>query len=85
MAKVIRPKDLKLIVIGSSASGKTSYVNKVTKNIFIDSYKETLVSEFGFKLFDKDGKLYRIQLWDLAGHDKNAMVTKILLKMPMDV
>ena len=72
--------DLKIIVIGNSGTGKTSFVNKWTKNIFSDTYKATIVSEFGFKIFEKDGKLYRIQLWDLAGQDNNAMVTKIFAK-----
>ena len=72
--------DLKIIVIGSSGTGKTSYVNKWTKNIFQDEYKATIVSEFGFKVFEQEGKLYRIQLWDLAGQDKNATVTKIFAK-----
>ena len=72
--------DLKIIVIGNSGTGKTNFVNKWTKNIFSDTYKATIVSEFGFKIFEKDGKLYRIQLWDLAGQDKNAMVTKIFAK-----
>ena len=72
--------DLKIIVIGTSGTGKTSFVNKWTKNIFSDTYKATIVSEFGFKIFEDNGKLYRIQLWDLAGQDKNAMVTKIFAK-----
>ena len=72
--------DLKIIVIGTSGTGKTSFVNKWTKNIFNEAYKATIVSEFGFKIFDYEGKLDRIQLWDLAGQDKNAMVTKIFAK-----
>ena len=72
--------DSKIIVIGTSGTGKTSFVNKWTKNIFSDTYKATIVSEFGFKIFEHEGKLYRIQLWDLAGQDKNAMVTKIFAK-----
>ena len=72
--------DFKIIVIGTSGTGKTSYVNKWTKNIFSDAYKATIVSEFGFKIVEENGKLYRIQLWDLAGQDKNAMVTKIFAK-----
>ena len=64
--------DLKIIVIGSSGAGKTSYVNKWTKNVFLEEYKSTIVSEFGFKVFENEGKLYRIQLWDLAGQDKNS-------------
>jgi len=72
--------DLKIIVIGSSGTGKTSYVNKWTKNIFDDKYKATIVSEFGFKVFEHEGKLYRIQLWDLGGQDKNSTITKIFAK-----
>ena len=72
--------DLKIIVIGTSGTGKTSFVNKWTKNMFSDTYKATIVSEFVFKIFEHEGKLYRIQLWDLAGQDKNAMVTKIFAK-----
>ena len=72
--------DLKIIVIGTSGTGKVEFVNKYTKNIFSDTYKATIVSEFGFKIFEQKGKLYRIQLWDLAGQDKNSMVTKIFAK-----
>ena len=72
--------DFKIIVIENSGTGKKNFVTKWTKNIFIKTYKDTIVSGFGFKIFEKDGKLYRIQLWDLAGQDKNAMVTKIFAK-----
>ena len=72
--------DLKIIVIGTSGTGKTSLVNKWTKNIFSEVYKATIISEFGFKIFEKDDKLYRIQAWDLCGCDKNPMVTKIFAK-----
>ena len=47
--------DLKIIVIGTSGTGKTSLVNKWTKNLFSEVYKATIVSEFGFKIFEKDG------------------------------
>ncbi len=72
--------DLKIMVIGKSGTGKTSYVNKWTKNIFTDSYKATIVSEYGFKIVEKNGKYYRIQLWDIAGQDKNAKLTKTFAK-----
>ena len=72
--------DLKIIVIGNTQTGKTSYINKLTKNIFSDVYKATTVTEFGFKILEMHGKLYRVQIWDLAGQDKNSMVTKIFSK-----
>ena len=62
--------DIKILVMGPSSS-KKGFVNKWTKNIFQETYKATIMEEFGFKLYEKDGKLYRIQLWDLAGQDKN--------------
>ena len=80
MSEQAATTDLKIIVIGKSGTGKTSYVNKWTKNVFLEEYKATIVSEFGFKVFEQEGKLYRIQLWDLAGQDKNSTVTKIFAK-----
>ena len=72
--------DFKIIVIGSSGAGKTSLVNKWTKNIFDEVYRATILAEFGCKIFENEGKFYRIQLWDLLGQDTNAMVTKIFAK-----
>ena len=68
--------DIKIIVIGNSGVGKTSFVNKWTKNIFNDSYKSTIGSEFVYKIFENNGTIYNVQLWDIAGQDKNIMVTK---------
>ena len=72
--------DLKIIVIGKSGTGKTSFVNKWTKNIFDDNYKDIIVSEYGFKIYECNGKYYRIQLWDIAGQDRNSKLTKTFVK-----
>ena len=80
MSEEAASTDLKIIVIGKSGTGKTSYVNKWTKNIFSDAYKATIVSEYGFKIYEHNGKLYRIQLWDIAGQDRSAKLTKTFAK-----
>ena len=72
--------DLKIILVGDCKTGKSNFVNKYTKNSFNDSYKATNVTEFGFKIIELDYLIYRIQLWDLAGQDKNHMVAKIFAK-----
>ena len=72
--------DIKIIVIGSSSANKPQFVNRWTKNEITDKYMATIVSEFAFRLFEHEGKLYRIQLWDLAGQDKNFMIAKIFSK-----
>ena len=59
--------DFKIVVIGDVGVGKTSFVNRWTKNIFTDDYKATILSEFKFKILEINGQIYRIQLWDLAG------------------
>ena len=72
--------DLKIIVIGKAWCGKTSFVNKWIKNIFTQEYKATIVSEYNYKIYEYNGKYYRIQLWDIAGQDKNIHLTKTFTK-----
>ena len=72
--------ELKIIVVGNSGTGKTSFVNKWINNTFDENYKATIVSEFSFKIVDYKDKTYKIQLWDLAGMDQNICITKIFSK-----
>ena len=72
--------DYKIIIIGSSGVGKTSFANRWNKNIFIENPQNTVSSEYDFKVVEVDGKPCRIQLWDLAGQDKNFMLTKIFMR-----
>ena len=69
--------DLKILVVGCSGTGKTSFVKRWTKDEFKDTYSLTVVSEFGFKIHESNGKFYRIQLWDIGGQDKSPSMAKI--------
>ena len=80
MSNTTLKTDIKLLLIGNSGTGKTSFANKWSKNIFSDNYKATITSEFYFKIHEEGEKLYRIQLWDLAGQDKNINMTKVFAK-----
>ena len=53
---------------------------KTATKLFSDDYKATIVSEYGFKIYEHNGKYYRIQLWDIAGQDRNAKLTKTFAK-----
>ena len=70
--------ELKIIVVGNSGTGKTSFVNKWIKDTFEETYKATVVSEFSYKIVDYKDKSYKIQLWDLAGMDQNICITNFL-------
>ena len=74
--------DLKILVVGPTFTGKTSFVQRWTKKEFQEDkpYHPTIVSEFGFKIYESKGKLYRIQLWDIGGQDLSLSVTKIFAK-----
>ena len=79
MSKNIRA-DLKILVIGTSGTGKTSFVQRWTKGQFNEYHKPTIVSEFGFKIFEYKGKKYRVQLWDIGGQDKSPSMAKIFAR-----
>ena len=71
--------DLKIIIIGSSGTGKTSLVKRWIGNTF-EPTKPTIVSEFSQKIYKKGENFYRVQLWDIGGQDKSTAVTKIFAK-----
>ena len=79
MSKNVK-NDIKIIVVGNSGTGKTSFVNKWIKDTFDETYKATIVSEFSYKIIEYKDKSYKIQLWDLAGMDQNICITKIFSK-----
>jgi small GTP-binding protein len=72
--------DLKIIIIGKSGAGKTSFVNKWIKNTFDETYKSTIVSEYSSKIIKYADKIYHINLWDIAGQDNNAIITRTFSK-----
>ena len=68
------------MIIGSSGTGKTSFVQRWTKGEFSDEYKPTIINEFGFKIYESHDILFRVQLWDIGGQDKSASMAKIFAR-----
>lgn len=61
----------KIIVIGNSAVGKTSIVNRFVGNRFDHNYKATIAADFQVKILNLNGNEIRLQIWDLVGMDTN--------------
>lgn len=84
--EIIKPKpkrggkDLKLIIVGDSGTGKTSFVNKYILNKFAETYSPTIASQFSYKIIKIDDVIYRLQFWDIAGQDRNPETTGIFCK-----
>ena len=72
--------DIKIVVLGQSGTGKTSFCNLWVNNQFSEDYKPTVMSEFSFKMYNYKGNYYKVQLWDLAGQDKNIYTSKVFTK-----
>ena len=73
-------KELKIMIIGSSGAGKTSFVQRWTKGDYTEDYRTTIISDFGFKIYEYNQNLFRVQLWDIGGQDKSASMAKIFAR-----
>lgn len=67
----------KVLVVGNAKCGKTSLVRRFTKGEFSDTYNTTIGADFvRKKLTCKDGTEVCLQLWDIAGQDRFARLTR---------
>jgi small GTP-binding protein len=72
--------DLKIVVVGNCNTGKTSFCHLWVKNEFSDKYKATIMTDFNYKIKEYKGEFYKVQIWDIAGQDRNIGTTKLLTK-----
>ena len=67
---------LKLLIIGDTASGKSSIMNRFTDNTFTDDFMGTIGVDFKFKNIVIDNCDVKIQIWDTAGQERFRTITK---------
>lgn len=72
--------EIKIIVIGNSGTGKTSFCSRWTKDSFNDYYRATIMTDFSYRIYEYKNKIYKILLWDIAGQDKNIQISKLFIK-----
>ncbi|CAD8095500.1 unnamed protein product [Paramecium sonneborni] len=70
----------KIILLGSSAVGKSQILLKFTKDQFNLSTNTTIGVEFSAKVLEIDNKKIRIQVWDTAGQEKYKAIAKAYYK-----
>ena len=66
---------LKLLLIGDSAIGKTSLLLRYMDDRFSQSFVSTIGIDFKVKLLELDGQKVRLQIWDTAGQERFRTIT----------
>ncbi|XP_041636058.1 ras-related protein rab7 [Cheilinus undulatus] len=61
---------LKIILIGSSGVGKSSFMNRYVNHRFTNVYRATIGTDFLSKKIHLDGETVILQLWDTAGTER---------------
>ena len=68
-AKELPPADLKIILLGDSAVGKS----KLVERFLLDDYEERTSSTYALTMYrhthEIDGVEYKVDLWDTAGQE----------------
>ena len=71
----------KVLVIGDTSVGKTSFIMRYADNIFQESYIATIGMDYKLKNINlENGKLVKLQIWDTAGQEKFHSITKSFYK-----
>ena len=71
--------NIKIILVGSSGTGKTNIIKAITNSPFSEDTSSTLTSAFVAKNMKIGNKIYNIELWDTAGQEKYRSLTKIFI------
>ena len=76
-------KDLKIIIVGESGTGKTSIVNRYIHNKCAETYCSAIGTAFEYKIIIINDIVYRLQFWDIAGQGRNSETTGVFCKTLM--
>jgi len=72
--------EIKVILVGETATGKTSLINTSIGLEFKDKLESTQSSSIMQKKLTINGKTYTINLWDTIGQEQFRSLTKIFMK-----
>ncbi|QEE17063.1 GTP-binding protein [Promethearchaeum syntrophicum] len=78
--KVIRNIQKKIVILGEGGVGKTTLLHRTVSNIFVDSTKMTIGSDFFMKKIEKTDEKninhINLLLWDFAGQERFRFILK---------
>ncbi|XP_022672610.1 ras-related protein Rab-13-like isoform X1 [Varroa destructor] len=74
---LVHPERLfKVVIVGDSAVGKSSLINRFCRGHFVSSFNATIGVDFQVKSVIVEGRSVALQLWDTAGQEKFRAITQ---------
>ena len=73
-------ENIKIILLGNSAVGKTAIINKFDQGVFNPNSTSTYSPNFIEKKIKIDNKMVTLSVWDTAGQEKFHSVSKLFIK-----
>lgn len=67
---LLKKKDYKIVFVGDSGVGKSSFVQSFCTDQFNTAYSATIAIDFQVKSLNINGMDVMLQLWDTAGHER---------------
>lgn len=67
---------IKVMLLGESQTGKTSFIQRYVKNNFSLGYITTVGIDFQVKILTLNDKKIKLQIWDTAGQERFKNITK---------
>ncbi|KAJ5070765.1 ras-related protein rabd2c [Anaeramoeba ignava] len=66
----------KISFLGDSGVGKSSLIYRYSDGTFIDSFISTIGIDFKIKKIETNGKIFKLQLWDLTGNERFRLIPR---------
>jgi len=71
----------KILVVGDSGVGKTSFLSRICSKKLSYDFEPTIGCDYGLKVLKNfSGHQIRLQIWEVAGHDKYVGLSRLYFK-----
>jgi small GTP-binding protein len=65
----------KLVIVGDSLVGKSSFIERFAENTFTDT-SPSIGVDFKMKIIEVEGKRIKLQVWDTAGQERFGTISR---------